>query len=57
MRSHWVGLKRLRHPLAGPLTLETLAFVLDGAGGLSMVVFTPASPADSRAIEALLSRK
>ncbi len=55
VRSHWVGLKRLQHPVAGPLTLETSAFAVDGADGLSMVVFTPASPADARAIELLLS--
>lgn len=56
MRSHWVGLKRLQHPLAGPLTLECSAFAVGGADGLSMVVFTPTSTADARAIEALLSR-
>jgi transcriptional regulator with XRE-family HTH domain len=56
VRSHWVGIKRLQHPLAGPLTLETSAFAVDGAEGLSMVVFTPTSPADAEAIAALLSR-
>jgi len=55
MRSHGVGLKRLRHPIAGPLALEYSTFAVDGADGLSMVVFTPASPADARAINALLS--
>jgi transcriptional regulator with XRE-family HTH domain len=55
MRSHWVGLKRLQHPQAGPLAFEYSAFAVDGADGLSMVVFTPASPADARAIDLLLS--
>lgn len=57
VRSHGVGLKRLRHPRVGPLALEYSAFAVDGADGLSMVVFTPSSPGDARAIEALLSRK
>jgi hypothetical protein len=26
VRSHWVGLKRLQHPIAGPLTLEYSTF-------------------------------
>lgn len=53
--SHWVGLKRLRHPRAGLLTLEYSTFAVDGADGLSMVVFTPTSPADAQAIASLLS--
>jgi transcriptional regulator with XRE-family HTH domain len=55
MRSHWGGLKRLQHAIAGPLTFEYSTFAVDGADGLSMVVFTPASPADARAIALLLS--
>ena len=55
MRSNGVGLKRLQHPVAGPLTLEYLAFSVDGADGLMMVVFTPTSAADALAIASLLS--
>jgi len=54
-RSHWVGQKRLQHPVAGRLTLDTMAFAVDGADGLSMVVFTPASAADAQAITGLLA--
>ncbi len=54
MRSHEPVLKRLQHPLAGPLTLEASGFAVDGANGLTMIVFTPASPADARAIARLL---
>jgi hypothetical protein len=50
-------MKRLRHSLAGPITLEYSAFAVDAANGLSMVVFTPISPADARAIETLISRR
>jgi len=53
--SHGVGMKRLEHPLAGPLTLEYSTFAVDGADGLSMIVFTPASPADHSAIASLLA--
>ena len=55
MRSNGVGLKRRQHPVAGPLTLEYLAFSVDGADGLMMVVFTPTSAADALAIASLLS--
>jgi transcriptional regulator with XRE-family HTH domain len=41
----------------GPLTLEYSAFAVDGAAGLSMVVYTPISAADVRAVETLIARK
>ena len=55
MRSHQPALKRLLHPLVGPLALEASAFAVEGANGLTMIVFTPAAPADARAIARLLS--
>jgi transcriptional regulator with XRE-family HTH domain len=55
MRHNGVGLKRLQHPAAGPLTLEYSAFSIDGANGLTMLVFTPTTPADTRAIASLLA--
>lgn len=57
MSGHYVGRKRFRHPLAGPLALEYSAFSIDSAVGLSMIVFTPATPDDARAIAALLAGK
>jgi transcriptional regulator with XRE-family HTH domain len=57
VRSHGIGVKRLRHPEVGLLNLEYAAFAVDGADGLSMIVFTPTSPADAERIETLLSRK
>jgi transcriptional regulator with XRE-family HTH domain len=57
VRSHGVGYKRLQHPLIGPLTLEYSAFAVNGADGLSMVVYTPATAADGKAIEGLLARR
>ncbi len=56
MHGHGTGMKQLQHAGVGPLTLEYSAFTVDGADGLSMVVFTPATPADARRIEQLLSR-
>ena len=56
MRSRGIGRKRLRHPSAGWLDLEYSSLFLDGAGGLGLMVYTPVTPADTRAIEALLSR-
>jgi hypothetical protein len=53
--SIWFGLKRLQHPVAGPLTLEYSTLSVDGGDGPSMIVFTPASPADAQAIASLLS--
>jgi transcriptional regulator with XRE-family HTH domain len=51
------GVKRIQHPLAGPLTLEHSTFSVEGGNGLTMIVFTPASPVDAQAIAALLSGK
>jgi len=56
MHGHGIGMKQLQHSVVGPLTLEYSAFTVDGADGLSMVVFTPATPADARKIDLLLSR-
>jgi transcriptional regulator with XRE-family HTH domain len=57
VRSYGVGVKRITHPAVGPLTLEYSAFAVDGAEGLSMVVYTPLSAADVCAVETLIARK
>jgi len=51
------AVKRIRHPIAGALTLEHSTFSVEGGNGLNMIVFTPASPADAQAIASLLSLK
>jgi hypothetical protein len=56
MRSDCVGVKRLKNPQVGPITLEYSAFAVGAAEGLSIIVFTPSHPADLRAIEMLLAR-
>jgi hypothetical protein len=39
------GVKRIRHPVLGPLTFEYSAFAVDGRPDLSMVVYNPATRA------------
>jgi transcriptional regulator with XRE-family HTH domain len=55
VRSHWVGRKRLHRPSVGSFTLETMAFTVDGAEGLSMIVFSPVSTADAKAVAMLIA--
>jgi len=55
MRSHWIGMKQLYRPLVGSFELETLAFAVDGADGLSMIVFTPVTEADAHAVARLIA--
>ena len=57
VRSDGVGRKRYEHPIAGPFTLEHASFKVEGADGLAMVVFTPVSAADIKAIETLIARR
>lgn len=54
-RNYGSGLKRVAHPTAGLLQLEYSAFAVSDAEALTMVVFTPAGPADAEAIDALLA--
>ena len=53
--THWVGQKHFAHPVVGPITLETSAYSVGGADGLTMVLFTPLSEDDARAMGRLLA--
>jgi transcriptional regulator with XRE-family HTH domain len=53
---HWVGHKRITHPVAGPLSFEYSTYSVDAADGLSLVVFTPTTPEVTRAIASLLQK-
>ena len=55
MHSHGSGSKHFDHPAVGPFTVEYAAFAVDGDEGLTMIVFTPATPADAQAIETLIA--
>jgi transcriptional regulator with XRE-family HTH domain len=54
VRSFGEGMKRLRHPTLGPLALSYSAFAVEGRRDLKMVVFNPATPADSDKVSTLL---
>lgn len=56
-RGNGHGVKRLNHPIAGPINLHHAAFTVDGTDGLNMVVYTPASEADRRKVEGLVARR
>ena len=53
--THWVGRKLFDHPVVGSFTLETSAYSVDGAEGLTMVLFTPLGAADAEALGRLLA--
>jgi transcriptional regulator with XRE-family HTH domain len=54
VRSHGEGVKRLRHPVLGPIAFEYSAFAVDGRPDLSMVIYNPTSPADVERIRSLM---
>src|SRR5262245_40654529 len=54
VRIHGEGTKQLRHPVAGVIALEYSAFAVDGRPDLSMVIYTPATPADAERIISLV---
>ena len=49
------GVKRLHHPIAGPLALAYHAFAVEGQPGLGMIVYTPATPEDRERVRSLVS--
>ncbi len=53
VRSHGEGVKRIRHPVLGPLGLEYSGFAVDGRPDLSLVVYNPATSADAQKIRSL----
>jgi hypothetical protein len=54
--THGEAVKRMRHPVLGPVAFEYSAFAVDGRTDLSMVVYNPATPADAERIASLLER-
>ncbi len=51
------GVKHLRHPQLGPISLEYSAFAVDARPDLSLIVYNPATPADRQLIESLVTGK
>lgn len=54
VRSHGEGVKRIRHPVLGPIEFEYSVFAVDGRSDLSMVVYNPTLPADLERIRGLI---
>lgn len=54
VRRYGEGLKKLKHPLAGPIEFEYSAFAVDGRPDLGMIVYNPATPDDAARVRALL---
>jgi transcriptional regulator with XRE-family HTH domain len=54
VRNYGEGTKFIKHPRAGRLAFEYSAFAVDGRPDLSMVIYTPATPADADRIRSLL---
>ncbi len=51
---HGEGVKRLRHPILGPIALEYSAFAVDGRPDLGMIVYNPVASADAERIRSLV---
>jgi len=52
---HGEGVKRLRHPILGELTMEYSAFAVDGRPDLGMIVYNPVLRADAERIRSLVT--
>ena len=51
------GVKRLRHPILGPIELEYSAFAVDGRPDLGMIVYNPVTEADADRIRSLVTSR
>jgi hypothetical protein len=56
VRSHGEAVKRIRHPVLGPIEFEYSVFAVDGRPDLSMVVYNPTAPADLERIQRIISQ-
>jgi hypothetical protein len=56
VQTHGDGIKHIRHPVLGPISLEYSSFAVDGRPDLQMVVYNPATPADQAQITSLIER-
>lgn len=52
---HGEGVKRLRHPILGPIELEYSAFAVDGRPDLGMIVYNPVTSSDADRIRSLIT--
>ncbi|WP_420962751.1 helix-turn-helix transcriptional regulator [Brucella sp. IR073] len=54
VRGYGEGVKRLQHPVAGPIAFEYSAFAVDGRPDLGMVVYNPATAEDAERVRRML---
>lgn len=57
VQTHGDGVKHLRHPQLGLITLEYSAFAVDGRPDLGLIVYNPATAADQKLIEVLVNTR
>ncbi|WP_243041174.1 helix-turn-helix transcriptional regulator [Dyella sedimenti] len=57
VRAYGEGIKSLRHPVAGLISMEYSVFAVDGRTDLGMVVYNPATPEDAERIRSLIRRR
>jgi transcriptional regulator with XRE-family HTH domain len=55
VHAHGGGVKRLTHPVLGPIELEYSSFAVDGRPDLSMIVYNPITRSDADLIRSLLA--
>ena len=56
VRSTGEGVKRIRHPLAGPIAFEFSSFAVDGRPDLKLVTYNPAEEGDAEKMRRLCRR-
>jgi len=56
LHTHHEGVKRIRHPVIGPIEFEYSAFAIDGRSDLTMIVYNPTNPEAIAKITAMLNR-
>jgi transcriptional regulator with XRE-family HTH domain len=54
VRYHGEGVKKLRHPVHGPIAFEYSAFAVDGRPDLGLIVYNPATAEDAAHIRTIL---
>jgi hypothetical protein len=57
VHAHGEGVKRLRHPVLGPIALEYSALAVDGRPDLSMIVYNPITGADADLVRSLVASR
>jgi hypothetical protein len=55
VRVHGEGVKRLRHPILGPIAFEYSAFAVDGRPDLGMIVYNPVTSSNADRIRSLVT--